>query len=158
MLPWILAFALSSAPMKESDPAAVSPPTASPDYSAEVQQITEQIAKQYQAWSAHNIDGYMAPFWKSPLLIYVIDSDVILGWAAYGTVRREFPDSQDAGIPALERLQVNVISADAAVSVEWWTVHFRGADVHGNTSSAWRKFPEGWRTIECHTSSSEFSK
>jgi len=36
MLPWILAFALSSAPMQESDPAALLPPTAQPDYSAEV--------------------------------------------------------------------------------------------------------------------------
>ena len=159
MLPWILAFALSSAPMQESDPAALLPPTASPDYSAEIKQITGQIAKQYEAWSAHDIDGYMAPFWKSPQLIYVVDSEVIIGWdGAYGMVRRDFPNAQDAGNPVLERLQVNVISADAAVSVEWWTVHFRGTDVHGNTSSAWRKFPEGWRTIECHTSSSEFAQ
>jgi Protein of unknown function (DUF3225) len=115
--------------------------------------------KAIEAWSAHDIDGYMAPFWKSPLLIYVVDSEVLIGWdGAYGMVRREFPNAQDAGNPVLERLQVNVISADAAVSVEWWTVHFRGTDVHGNTSSAWKKFPEGWRTIECHTSSSEFSK
>ena len=68
MLPWILAFALSSAPMQESDPATLLPPTASPDYSAEIKQITGQIAKQYEAWSAHDIDGYMAPFWKSPQL------------------------------------------------------------------------------------------
>ena len=65
---------------------------------------------------------------------------------------------QDAGIPLLERLQVNVVSPDTAVSVEWWTVHFRGADVHGNTSSAWKKFPEGWRAVESHTSSAEFSR
>ncbi|MBV8417238.1 MAG: DUF3225 domain-containing protein [Verrucomicrobia bacterium] len=159
MLPWILAFSLSAAPLEESDPGTAAPSAVSPNYSADVQLITQQIAKQYQSWIARDIDGYMAAFWKSPLLVYVIDSDVAIGWDnAYGMVRRDFPAGQDAGHPVLERLQVNVIGPDAAVSVEWWTVHFRGADVHGNTSSAWRKFSEGWRTIECHTSSSEFPK
>src|SRR5438132_14217 len=144
MLPWILAFSLSTTPMQESDPN--SRQSASADSSTEVKMITEQIAKQYQSWAARNIDEYMAPFWKSPLLVYIVDSYVMIGWEnAYGLVRRDFPAGQDAGDPVLERLQVNLAGSDAAVSVEWWTVHFKAVDVHGNTSSAWRKFPEGWR-------------
>jgi ketosteroid isomerase-like protein len=159
MLPWILAFSLSASPLQETDPGSLSPSTATPNFSAEVKTITQVIANQYQAWNARDIDGYMAAFWRSPLLIYVVDSDVLIGWDnAYGLIRREFPPGQDAGNASLERLQVNVASPDVAVSVEWWTVHFRGADVHGNTTSAWKKFPEGWRAVECHTSSAEFSK
>jgi len=159
MLPWILAFGLSTAPLQESDPGGVSSSTASPDYSADVQLITDQIARQYQSWKAGDIEGYMAAFWKSPLLVYIIDSDVLFGWTnAYDIIRRDFPAGHDVGNPVLERLQVNSVTADTAVSVEWWTVHFKAVDVHGNTSSTWNKFPEGWRIIECHTSSSEFSK
>ena len=76
MLPWILAFSLSAAPMEESDPGTAAPSAVSPDYSADVQLITQLISKQYQSWIARDIDGYMAAFWKSPLLVYVIDSDV----------------------------------------------------------------------------------
>jgi hypothetical protein len=159
MLPWVLAFSLSASPLQETDPGTMSPSKATVDSSTDVQLITEEIAHQYQAWNARDIDGYMSAFWKSPQLIYVIDSDVRIGWdSAYGKVHREFPPGQDPGHPVLERLQVNVVSPDTAVSLEWWTVHFIGVDVHGNTSSAWRKFPEGWRIIECHTSSSEFTK
>jgi hypothetical protein len=159
MLPWLLAFSLSASPLQESDQGSGAVQTATPSYSAEVQVITQEIASQYQAWNAHDLDGYMAPFWKSPHLIYVVDSDVLIGWeSAYGLIHREFPPGQDSGNPVLERLQVNMVNADTAVSVEWWTVHFRAADVHGNTSSAWKKFPEGWRAIACHTSSAEFPK
>lgn len=159
MLPWILAFSLTTAPMHESDPSGVLSSTASPNYSADVQRITEQIAKQYQSWRVGDIEGYMAAFWKSPLLVYIIDSDVVFGWDnAYGIVRRDFPSGRDAGNPVLERLQVNAVTADTAVSVEWWTVHFKAVDVHGNTSSTWNKFPDGWRIVHCHTSSSEFSQ
>jgi hypothetical protein len=50
----------------------------------------------------------MAAYWKSPLLIYIIDSDVAFGWnEAHGIVRRDFPAGHDTGNPALERLQVN---------------------------------------------------
>jgi ketosteroid isomerase-like protein len=159
MLPWILAFSLSATPLQETDPGSVAPSTAAATYSAEVQAITKAISNQYQAWTARDFDGYMAAFWKSPLLIYVVDSNVLIGWDnAYGHLQRQFPAGQDAGEPVLERLQVNVVSPDSAVSVEWWTVHFRGVDVHGNTSSAWKKFPEGWRAVECHTSSAEFAR
>jgi hypothetical protein len=159
MLPWVLAFSLSASPLQETDPGTMSPSKATADSSADLQLITQEIAHQYQAWNARDIDGYMSAFWKSTQLIYVIDSDVRIGWdSAYGKIRREFPPGQDPGHPVLERLQVNVVSPDTAVSVEWWTVHFIGVDVHGNTSSAWRKFPEGWRIIECHTSSSEFAR
>jgi Protein of unknown function (DUF3225) len=158
VLPLILAFSLSTTPMLESDPGVVSSSTTAPDYSVEEKVITAEIARQYQSWTARNIDGYMAPFWKSPLLVYIVDSYVMMGWdSAYGLIQRDFPVGHDAGNPALERLQINIAGPDAAVSVEWWTVHFKAVDVHGNTSSSWRKFPEGWRIIECHTSSSEFS-
>ena len=49
MLPWILAFSLSAAPMEESDPGTAAPSAVSPDYSADVQLITQQISKQYQS-------------------------------------------------------------------------------------------------------------
>jgi hypothetical protein len=158
MLPWVLAFSISASPLQETDPGTMSPSKATADSSADVQLIIQEIVHQYQAWNARDIGAYMAAFWKSPQLIYVIDSDVSIGWdSAYGKIRREFPPGQDPGHPVLERMQVNVVSPDTAVSIEWWTVHFFGVDVHGNTSSAWRKFPEGWRIIECHTSSSEFT-
>src|ERR1700739_4568601 len=102
MLPWILAFSLSASPLQETDPGSLSPSTATPNFSAEVKTITQVIANQYQAWNARDIDGYMAAFWRSPLLIYVVDSDVLIGWDnAYGLIRREFPPGQDAGNASL---------------------------------------------------------
>src|SRR5213075_974903 len=48
----------------------------------DAQAIAGMIAQQYSAANARNFDAYMAAFWRSPLLVYVIEGAVWTGWDA----------------------------------------------------------------------------
>ncbi len=121
------------------------------------QQIAALIAQQFAAWNARDLDGYLAPCWRSPLLIYAVDGSVWTGWdEVRARVARDYPDPAAMGKPVLERLQTNVLSPEMATTLEWWTVYFPGSKVRGFTTSAWRKVPgEGWRIVVVHTNTAE---
>jgi hypothetical protein len=160
MLLYLLALALTANPMLVTAPTDVAP-AATPALTVQqedVQAITQVLNDQYAAWNRRDLDGYLEAFWKSPNLLYELDTQVVFGWEdAKAMIERDYANRDAMGIAIPERIQVNVISADNATTVDWWTVQFKTTRVHGISTAAWKKFPEGWRMITAHASSSEFS-
>ena len=153
-----LAMALNtdSPPPLPSEPPALNITHAPEAQLPDAEQIAALIAQQFDAWNARDINGYMQVFWHSPLLVYISAECIWSGWdQVKANVERQYPDKNTMGHAVLERLQTNVISPETATTIEWWTVYFPSAKVLGFTTSAWRKFPEGWRVIEGHTSTLE---
>lgn len=129
---------------------------AAPAQQADAQQITGLIARQYEAANARDFDGYMAAFWRSPLLVYVVDGTVWTGWAEVrGHIEREYPSRDKMGRGVLERLQTNFVDAETAITVEYWTIYFPRSKVHGVSIGNWRKRPEGWCMVQASTQSTE---
>jgi uncharacterized protein (TIGR02246 family) len=161
MLRWLLALALTADPMLETAPGDIAP-ASTPTFTqqqVDVQAITKVLNDQYAAWNRQDLEGYLNSFWNSPNLLFVTDGQVLLGWAEVkAMIGRYYTDRNAMGVATPERVQVNMISGDSATTVDWWTVQFKTVNVHGISTSSWRKFPEGWRIIETHTSSSEFPK
>jgi hypothetical protein len=125
---------------------------ASPSQRPAALEIGDLIQKQFEAWNAGDIDAYLSVFWRSPLLVYVVDASILTGWdQVRANVMREYGNRRDVGHPELERLQTNILTDDLASTIQWWTFRFREVKVKGLSSSTWRKFPEGWRIIESHT-------
>jgi ketosteroid isomerase-like protein len=157
MLALILALALTADPMMETRSDAIVAPPAAAEQQQDVQNITQLLSDQYAAWNRHDIAGYLLPFWQSPSLLYVSDGQIFQGWQEVkGMMERNYPDRSTLGIAIPERIQVNIISNDAANSIDWWTIRFKTTSVHGVSTASWRKFPEGWRMTEAHASSSDF--
>jgi hypothetical protein len=73
MLFWIIALGLMGEPDTERvNP--VRPNFQTPwDQLQDVQDMTAAIDRQYKAWINHDMEGYLAAFWRSPFLIYIID-------------------------------------------------------------------------------------
>jgi ketosteroid isomerase-like protein len=159
MLAWILAIALTADPLLETGSDVAAPTPTPAIYQQDVQLITQLLSDQYAAWTRHDLDAYMIPFWKSPNLLYVSDGQVFQGWEeAKAMMERNYPDRNTLGVAIPERIQVNIISNDFATSIDWWTIRFKSnTSVHGMSTASWRKFPEGWRMVEAHASSSELS-
>lgn len=155
---FFLAMSLNtdSPPPAPSEPPALNITHAQEAQQPDAQQIASLLAQQYAAWDAKDIEGYMQVFWRSPLLVYVTEGAIWTGWdQVKANVERQYPDKNNMGHPVLERLQTNVVSPETATTIEWWTVYFPAAKVRGFTTSTWRKFSEGWRMIETHTSTLE---
>ena len=47
---------------------------------AETQQIYDILLKMLDRWNAHDIEGYMEVYWKSPELLVVVDAEQFNGW------------------------------------------------------------------------------
>ncbi|HEY0793359.1 MAG TPA: hypothetical protein VGD78_20015 [Chthoniobacterales bacterium] len=119
-------------------------------------EIKGLLAQQYTAWNARDIEGYMVAFWRSPLLLYGVQSSVWTGWEDVRShLNRDYPDKNAMGNVALDRLKTTLLDKDTATTVEWWTDSFPRTKVRGFTISTWRKLPEGWRIIQGSTSATE---
>ena len=46
----------------------------------DAQQVHEVMLKMLDRWNAHDIEGYMETYWKSPELLVVVDSEQFNGW------------------------------------------------------------------------------
>ena len=44
------------------------------------QQVYELLLKMLDRWNAHDIEGYLEVYWKSPELLVVVDSEQFNGW------------------------------------------------------------------------------
>jgi hypothetical protein len=44
------------------------------------QQVYQILLKMLDRWNAHDIEGYLEVYWKSPELLVVVDSEQFIGW------------------------------------------------------------------------------
>jgi hypothetical protein len=120
---------------------------------SDAEDIANLIEQQFAAWNRRDIDGYMKPFWVSPKLIFAVEGEVWTGWdQVKANLLQQYSDPERMGNSLLERLQTSIVSAETAMSVEWWSITFGVTKVRGFTTSVWHRFPVGWRIIQGHTS------
>jgi hypothetical protein len=46
----------------------------------DAQQIYAVLLKMFDRWNAHDIEGYLEVYWKSPELLVIVDSEQFNGW------------------------------------------------------------------------------
>jgi ketosteroid isomerase-like protein len=156
MLLWLIALDLvTAAPSPEplSPPAPIIVKTESTSEVKDAQQIDDLVTQQYAAVAAGDINGYLKPFWKSPLLLYITEGAIWKGWDEMRShLELDYPDWKHVGHPVLERMETSVVAVDTANTLEWWNMTFpNNVKVNGTTTSVWRKMPEGWRIIVTNT-------
>ena len=58
-----------------------------------VEQVYQLILRMVDRWNNHDLEGYMASFWKSDDLLTVVESEVHWGWTdLYHYYARGYPD------------------------------------------------------------------
>jgi hypothetical protein len=72
--PW---FAASRLVVRQPRPKPESNPAINP---TDEQQIIALLGRMTECWNAHDIDGYMDVFWRSPDLCYVCNGQEVMGW------------------------------------------------------------------------------
>ena len=125
------------------------------DVSTDQAQLYAWLNSLSNRWNAHDIDGYMSHFWHSENFIYIMDGEEITGWgnvlAAY---RAGYHDLSAMGTVDVQRAKVEMVTADVALLVDWWTARLpshQSRPEHGTTSFTMRKFDDGWKAVAFHT-------
>ena len=106
-------------------------------------------------WNAHDIEGHLEVYSKSPGLLVVVDSEEYTGWQQlHDSYVNGYPDRNAMGFIEPKRIQVKLLKADLALALTWWSVSFPDSKqkLSGNTTMNLQKFDDGWKIIASHTS------
>lgn len=121
----------------------------------DAQQIYEVLLKMLDRWNAHDIEGHLEVYWKSPDLLVVIDAEEFNGWQQlHDSYLNGYPDREAMGFIEPKRILVKLLKPDLALALVWWSASFPGSKqrVVANTTMNLQKFNEGWKIVDSHTS------
>jgi hypothetical protein len=121
----------------------------------DAEQVYQVLLKMLDRWNAHDIEGYMGVYWKSPELLVIVDADQFLGWQQlHDSYVNGYPDPAGMGFIQPKRIQVKLLNPDLALALTWWSVSFPKSRqaVVGNSTMNLQKFADGWKIIASHTS------
>ena len=138
----------------EFDSLRANPSGSKPD----AQQVYEVLLKMLDRWNAHDIEGHLGVYWKSPELLVVVDSQEFNGWQQlHDSYVNGYPDRNAMGFIQPTRIQVKLLKPDLALALTWWSVSFPSSKqkVVGNTTMNLQRFDDGWKIVASHTSVAE---
>jgi len=120
--------------------------------------IEHVLRTQQDAWNRHDLEGFMAGYWRSPELTFFSEGKEQDGWEA--TIERYLAKytspGHEMGKLEFSGLRVEVLSQDSAfVRGSWKLTMSDGKTPHGLFTLVFRKFPEGWKIVHDHTSAAE---
>ena len=119
------------------------------------QKVYEILLKMLDRWNAHDIEGHLEAYWKSPELLVMIDAEQFNGWQQlHDSFVNGYPDRSAMGFIQPKRIQVKLLKSDFALALTWWSVSFPNSKqkVVGNTTMDLQKTDDGWKIIASHTS------
>ena len=123
----------------------------------DAQAIYEVLVKMLNRWNAHDIEGLLEAYWKSPDLLVVIDSEQINGWQQlHDSYMNDYPNRAAMGFIEPSRIQVRLLKPDLALALTWWTINLPSSiRVLGNTTMNLQKFDDGCKIVASHFSTTE---
>jgi uncharacterized protein (TIGR02246 family) len=126
---------------------------------ADPKAAVEQVLRtQQDAWNHHNLEAFMAGYWKSADLTFFSGATQRDGWQATLDRYRATYDSpgHEMGTLDFSQPRVEMLGSDAAfVRGAWHLTMSDGKTPHGIFTLVFRKFPDGWKIIHDHTSVAE---
>lgn len=121
--------------------------------------IEAVLHRQQSAWNRGDIESFMAEgYWQSSELSFYSAGRVSKGFDSVlaGYIRRYREGGAETGQLEFSELDIDVLSADAAVVRGRWDVDFAAkTDVGGLFTLIFRKTDGAWRIVHDHTSSDE---
>jgi uncharacterized protein (TIGR02246 family) len=120
--------------------------------------IEHVLRTQQAAWNRHDLEGFMAGYWRSPELTFFSGAKKQNGWQA--TMDRYLATyaspGHEMGTLEFSALRIEVLGQQAAfVRGEWTLTMSDGKKPHGLFTLVFRKFPDGWKIVHDHTSAAE---
>jgi len=119
------------------------------------QQVYGILLKMLDRWNAHDIEGHLEAYWKSPELLVVVGSEQFNGWQQlHDSYVNGYPGRTAMGFIQPKRIQVRLLKPDLALALTWWSVSFPSSkqEVMGNSVMNLQKFADGWKIVASHTS------
>lgn len=118
-------------------------------------QIRAMLDQQVAAWNRHDLESFMAGYWKSPELTFFSGATATTGWEPTLERYRQRYQANGSVMGKLDfsELAIQQLGPDAAsVRGHWKLTMPDGKQPHGLFTLIFRKLPEGWRIVHDHSS------
>lgn len=114
--------------------------------------IRAVLDAQVDAWNRGDVDAFMQSYWKSDKTEFVGSSGIFRGWqAVLERYHKTYPDRSAMGKVTFSDLEFTMLSSSAALVVGKYHLVRESDQPEGVFTLVFRKFPEGWRIINDHT-------
>jgi ketosteroid isomerase-like protein len=119
------------------------------------QAVRKLLNDQVEAWNRGDIPGFMKGYWNSENVEFVNTAGVFRGWQnVFDRYMRTYPDKASMGQLTFSELEIHAMCANAAYVVGHWSLDRKSGQIGGVFTLIFRKFPDGWKIINDHTSQS----
>lgn len=114
--------------------------------------IKDVLEKQVAAWNRGDVRAFMEGYWKSEQTEFVSASGIFVGWQqVLDRYLHSYPDRAAMGHLTFSGIEVHVLCPDAAYVVGKFRLDRQNDTPEGVFTLTFRKFPEGWRIVNDHT-------
>ena len=148
----LLRVALILLPFLVAPTGAASGPACSQAVSPE-KAIRAVLDAQDAAWNRGDMDAFMTGYWKSDSTEFVGSNGVLHGWqTVLERYRKVYPDRSVRGTLTFSNIEINILCPTAALVTGHYALVREKDHPSGVFTLVFRKFHEGWRIINDHTS------
>jgi ketosteroid isomerase-like protein len=115
--------------------------------------IRKVMDDQAAAWNRGDIEGFMEGYWKSDQLLFISTTGQTRGWQpTLDRYKKSYDTRAKMGTLTFSELEITFLSKKSASVNGSWSLARDGDNPHGKFTLIFRKFKEGWRIVQDHTS------
>lgn len=122
--------------------------TTKPTVNEDLASIRSILDQQQKAWSANNLEGFMAGYWKSDELTYFSRGKITKGWNTTLTnYKRNYPSQKETGTLQFEIANITQINADAYWVMGSYFLTRDAGDANGTFMIILKRINGEWKII-----------
>lgn len=126
---------------------------------APAQAITNLLNRQVADWNRGDIPAFMAGYWQSKYTEFVGDSGIFQGWDdVLKRYQKSYPNRARMGQLTFFGLEIHVLCPDSAYAIGKYRLDRANDTPEGVFTLILKRFPEGWRIVNDHTTAFRPSK
>lgn len=115
--------------------------------------IRKVMDEQVLAWNKGDVEGFMQGYWKSEQLTFISGDNVRRGWQTVtDNYKKSYNTREKMGVLSFSDLEITILGKDYANVIGSWKVQAQPKDAQGKFTLLFKKFKDGWRIIQDHTS------
>ncbi len=122
------------------------------DVEAIQNEIQNIILRQKTAWNAHDIEGFMADYWKSENMTFQSGNNRLKGWETLLTRYKTNYAGEKMGKLTFSDIEIYVLNKNIVYALGRWKVEQEESVNDGVYTIILKRFPGGWKIIHDHSS------
>lgn len=118
-----------------------------------IEEITQLLMTQEQAWNKGDIISYMDGYWQSDEFKFVSNNYILFGWQkTFDAYQKNYPNQPELGILTFTIKDIKILSPEAGLVLGLWQLERKKDQPKGVFTLLVEKIHDRWVITHDHTS------